>query len=316
MEHDLHILLDGFVDDAMIERLLASNAIYLNYYLNKDFNARTVVGDDPSTMDNKYYGNNDVKGPRSDHGTSVAGVIAAQRNNEIGINGIASNVKIMTLRSTPDGDERDKDVALAIIYAVDNGADIINMSFSKDLSPQKEFVDSAVRYAEKHGVLLVHGAGNKGLDLDLNESFPSDIYLDRTEPTNWLNVGATHIYLDKELCGVFSNYGMKHVDIFAPGVDVVSLDSSNTYIETSGTSIAAPILTGIAALILSYYPDLEPADLITILMESSHKVTKPKKVLIPNLSEPKRKKVKFSTLSKSGGIVNAYNAFNYINTNQ
>jgi subtilisin family serine protease len=304
------------VDENLINRLLKTNAEYLDYFLNVDFNARELIGDDILNFDDRYYGNNNVKGSRSDHGTTVAGVIAAQRDNGIGINGIAENVQIMVLCSTPKGDERDKDVALSIIYAVDNGADIINMSFSKEFSPQKDFVDQAVRYAEEKGVLIVHGAGNKGQSLDLNERFPSDIYLDMTEPTNWLNVGATTIHLDEEVIGIFSNYGINHVDIFAPGVDIVSLDSSNTYIKISGTSIAAPILTGISALILSYYPDLTPKDLITILMESSYKVTKPKKVLTPSLSDEKRIKAKFSTLSKSGGIVNAYNAFKYIDINQ
>ncbi|MBK3518859.1 S8 family serine peptidase [Carboxylicivirga marina] len=297
------------VNDAMINRLLENNAVYLDYYLNMNFNPRELVGDDPLNIEDKYYGNNDVAGPEAYHGTSVAGVIAANRHNGIGIDGIASHVKIMVLRSTPKGDERDKDVALAIMYAVDNGADIINMSFSKDLSPQKEFVDIAVKYAEEKGVLLVHGAGNKGENLDVNERFPSDKYLDNSEPYNWLNVGATQMKLDEELAGIFSNYGENHVDIFAPGVDVISLDERDAYLKTSGTSIAAPVISGVAALILSYYPELSTDELIAIIMDSAYKVKKPKKVLIPSLSGEKRKKVKFSTLSKSGGIVNVYDAF-------
>lgn len=297
------------VDEEYIDDLMKRNSIYLDYYLNKDFNPREIVGDDPLNLKDKSYGNSDVIGPRADHGTTVAGVIAANRDNDYGINGIVENVKIMTLRTTPQGDERDKDVALSIIYAVNNGADIINMSFSKDLSPQKTFVDSAVRYAEEKGVLIIHGAGNKGENLDLNESYPSDKYLNGTEASNWLNVGAIQSSLDKGLPGVFSNYGKDHVDIFAPGVDVVSLDSSNTFIKTSGTSIAAPIVTGISALILSYYPELTPQELISVLLESVYKVTKPRKVLKPDLKIPKRKKIKFEELSKSGGIVDAYSAF-------
>lgn len=300
------------VNEAMINNLLTNTNKYLNYHLNLDFNPRNLVGDDPLNFEDRNYGDNDVKGKRSDHGTSVAGVIAAHRNNDIGIDGIAENVKLMVLKSTPVGDERDKDVALAIIYAVDNGAQIINMSFSKEFSPQKEFVDKAVAYAEEKGVLLVHGAGNKGQNLDLNERFPSDIYLNGKIATNWLNVGATAMTLDKEIVGVFSNYGREHVGIFSPGVNIVSLDSTNTYRQTSGTSIAAPIVTGIAALILSYYPELTPQELIAILMESSYKVKKPKKVLVPNLKAEKREKGVFTDLSKSGGIVNAYNAFKYL----
>ena len=303
------------VNEELITRLINNTDKYLDYYLNLSFSARELVGDNPLDIEDKYYGNNNVIGGRADHGTSVTGVIAAKRNNGIGIDGIADSVKIMVLKSTPMGDERDKDIALSIIYAVDNGADIINMSFSKELSPQKAFVDSAVKYAEEQGVLIVHAAGNKGKNLDLNERFPSDIYLNGEEPTNWLNVGATQINLDREIIGEFSNYGKKHVDIYAPGVNIVSLDSTNTYIKTSGTSIAAPIVTGISALILSYYPDLTPEELITVLIESSYKVTKPKKILVPNLSNKKRKKAKFLSLSRSGGIINAYNAFKYIEEN-
>ncbi len=285
------------------------NAEYLDFLLNLEYNPREVIGDNPLDLKDRAYGNNDVKGPRADHGTSVAGVIAGLRNNGLGINGIATDVKIMVIRSTPKGDERDKDVALAIIYAVDNGADIINMSFGKEFSPNKEFVDNAVKYAEDHNVLIVHSAGNYGLNLDLNESFPSDRYIDRTEAKNWISVGASDMLPDMNLAGIFSNYGVKHVDIFAPGVNVTSLDTCNTYDTGSGTSIASPVVTGIAALILSYYPDLKPEELIQIIMESANKANLPKKVLVPCLSSPKRKKVKFSELSKSGGIINAYDAF-------
>ena len=303
------------VNDKLIKNLINNTDKYLDYYLNLNFDARKLVGDNPLDIKDRYYGNNNVIGKRADHGTSVAGVIAAIRNNGIGINGIADNVKIMVLKSTPMGDERDKDIALSIIYAVENGADIINMSFSKELSPQKLFIDDAVKFAEEHGVLIVHAAGNKGQNLDINVRYPSDIYLNGEEPTNWLNVGATQKDLNNKIIGKFSNYGKKHVDIFAPGVNIVTLDSTNTYIKTNGTSIAAPIVTGVAALILSYYPNLTPQELITIIMNSSYKVRKPKKVLVPNLSSQKREKAKFISLSKSGGIINAYNAFKYIEKN-
>ncbi len=297
----------GFTEEGL-ENLINSNNEYINYFLNVNYNARTLVGDNPNDITDKSYGNPDVKGPRSDHGTSVAGIIAAIRENDIGINGIASNVKIMCLRSTPRGDERDKDVALSIYYAVDNGADIINMSFGKQFSPQKKFVDEAVKYAEEKGVLIVHGSGNSGKNIDINESFPSDRFLDGSEPANWINVGASSPKLDLEVAAIFSNYGKGHVDIFAPGVDIISTDSSNTYSMHDGTSLSAPVVSGISALILSYYPQLEPKELIEILMASSFKFTKPKKVLIPTSSSEKRKKVKFTELSKSGGIANAYEA--------
>ena len=283
------------------------NADYLEYFLNKNFNPRELVGDDPTAIDNKPYGNPDVKGPRAEHGTSVSGVIAAVRHNNLGTNGIASNVKIMCLRSTPSGDERDKDVALAIRYAVENGAHIINMSFGKDFSPQKKLVDDAARFAEQKNVLLVHAAGNDGQDLGIHPSFPTSIYLDGTEATNWITVGASSMTKGENTAAVFSNYNTKYVDIFAPGVNVISSDTGDTYSMNDGTSLAAPVVSGVAALVLSYYPDLTPAQLIQILYQSSLKLGK-QKVLIPDLENEKRKKVKFSTLSESGGIVNAYEA--------
>ena len=283
------------------------NADFLEYFLNKNFNPRELVGDDPTTIDNKPYGNPDVKGPRAEHGTSVSGVIAAVRNNNLGTNGIAANVKIMCLRSTPSGDERDKDVALAIRYAVENGAQIINMSFGKDFSPQKKLVDDAVRLAEQKNVLLVHAAGNDGQDLGIHPSFPTSIYLDGTEATNWITVGASSMTEGQEIAAVFSNYNSKYVDIFAPGVNVISSDTADSYSMNDGTSLAAPVVSGVAALVLSYYPDLTPAQMIQILHQSSLKLGK-QKVLIPDQENPKRKKVKFSTLSESGGIVNAYEA--------
>lgn len=294
----------GFTDQILVN-LKAENNNYLEKFLNFSFNPREIVGDNPYDLADTSYGNSDVKGSRSNHGTSVAGVIAAIRGNSIGIDGIATDVRIMVLRSTPRGDERDKDVALAIKYAVENGADIINMSFGKQLSPQKNFVDQMVRLAEEKNVLIVHGSGNSGLDIDVTESFPSDRYLDGSEATNWLNVGASGLELNENLAAIFSNYGKKHVDIFAPGVDIISTDSTNTYSMNSGTSLAAPIVSGIAALILSYYPDLKPQDIISILMESSVKINL--KVLTPFLGGD-RKKIKFNELSKSGGIANAFNA--------
>ncbi len=295
----------GFTEE-ILEGLISRNNAWLEKRLNVNFNPRTIVGDDPTNLNDRKYGNPDVKGPRANHGTSVAGVIAGIRNNSLGIDGIATDVKIMILRSTPDGDERDKDVALAIKYAVDNGANIINMSFGKQLSPQKSFVDEMVKLADQKNVLIVHAAGNEGANVDLKERFPSDRYLDGTEPGNWIGVGASGSTVNDKVAAVFSNYGQNHVDVFAPGENIISTDTTNTYSMNDGTSLAAPVVTGIAALVLSYYPELTPAELIKILMESSYKVDK--KVLTPNVESPERKKVKFSELSKSGGIVNAYNA--------
>jgi subtilisin family serine protease len=297
----------GFTDSDF-EKMKEQNNEFLNYYLNKDFDARSIINDDPNNLEDRNYGNNDVKGPKSEHGTMVAGIIAATRDNNIGINGIASDVRIMVLRTTPNGDERDKDVALAIIYAADNGADIINMSFGKQFSPQKEFVDKAVKYAESKGVLMIHSAGNSGENIDVTESFPTDKYLDGGEATNWISVGASQMIINKEFAADFSNYGAKQVDIFAPGVDIISTDSCNMYNMHSGTSFSGPVVTGVAALVLSYFPKITPQQMVELLMKSSSKVTKPKSILEPSLTAEKRAKTSFSSLSKSGGIVNAYNA--------
>jgi len=297
----------GFTEE-ILERLKKTNAEYLDYFLNMEYNPRTITGDDPTNLEDRNYGNNDVKGPRSDHGTSVAGVIAAVVGNGIGIDGIATDVKIMVLRTTPRGDERDKDIALAIKYAVDNKADIINMSFGKDYSPEKEFIDWAVRYAQQHNVLLIHSAGNSSKNIDREASFPSDRYLDGSEIPNWMNIGASDMKANKTLPAYFTNYGRKHVDIFAPGVDVVSLNTDNTYEPVSGTSIAGPVVAGVAALILSYYPDIKPEEMIDILMKSAYRPKKPKKVFLPGSRGKGAEKVAFAELSKSGGIVNVYNA--------
>ena len=292
--------------DSDLDGIKKRNNEKLNCYLNKSYNPRSIVGDDPLNFNDRNYGNNNVKGPSPDHGTPVSGIIAGIRDNNKGINGIAESVKIMALRTTPNGDERDKDVALAIIYAVDNGANILNMSFGKQFSPQKEFVDEAVKYAEKHNVLIIHSAGNDGKNLDVEASFPCSSYIDGTIATNFLTVGASDKTLNKTLPAVFSNYGKNNVDIFAPGVDIVSLSPDNSYCMLDGTSFSGPVVSGIAALILSYYPDLTPQQMISLLIDSATKITKPKKVIKPG--GDKKDKVAFDALSKSGGVVNVYNA--------
>lgn len=291
--------------DAILQELIRTNREFLDYYLNVDFDARKIIGDNIGVAGG-VYGNPDVEGPRANHGTGVAGVIAAKRQNNIGIDGIAQDVKIMCLRSTPNGDERDKDVANAIRYAVDNGARIINMSFGKDFSPEKKLVDEAVKYAEQKNVLIVHGSGNSGKNIDDEQSYPSDRYLDQTEATNWINVGASRSVADETLPAFFSNYGEKHVDIFAPGADIITLDSSGTYNMHDGTSLAAPVVTGVAALLLAYHPELTPQQVIDLLLLSSTKIEK-LKVLEPGFV-PNRRKTKLKELSKSGGVVNAYEA--------
>lgn len=277
----------------------------LEYGLNPKFDPRKIVGDNPRKLREKGYGNNDVKGPDAFHGTHVAGIIAANRDNAIGIKGVANNVLIMPIRAVPDGDERDKDVANAIFYAVDNGAHIINMSFGKGYSPNKKFVDEAVKYAEKKGVLLIHAAGNDAKDLEVEPNFPNRYYADGGEAKNWIEVGASSWHNNNEkFVADFSNYGKTKVDVFAPGVDIYStVPDKNAYKKASGTSMAAPTTAGVAALLMSYYPELTAVQVKEILLKSAIRYEQ-------EINKPGEKsaKVKLSDLCITGGIINAYEA--------
>jgi subtilisin family serine protease len=275
----------------------------IDYKLNPEFDPRPTVGDDPSNLEERSYGNADVTGPDARHGTHVAGIIGAVRGNGTGIDGIAPAVRIMAIRAVPDGDERDKDVANAIRYAVDNGAHVINMSFGKSHSPQKSAVDDAVKYAEERGVLLVHAAGNDGENLAESPSFPTRTYLSGGSAPNWIEVGASAWTLDS-LAAQFSNYGAQQVDLFAPGVDVLSTVPGGGYDREDGTSMAAPVVSGVAALLMAYYPDLTPAQVRTILMESATDYSA-RTVRQPGEGGGA---VRFGELSASGGVVNAFEA--------
>ncbi|MSP69050.1 MAG: peptidase S8, partial [Bacteroidetes bacterium] len=192
----------------------------LDFMLNMDYDPRSIIGDNYDDVNDRNYGNADIKGPDCLHGTHVAGIVAANRNNNLGINGVSSFVKIMGVRVVPNGDERDKDVANGIRYAVDNGARIINMSFGKAYSYNKGVVDAAVKYAERKGVLIVHAAGNDNKDNDKGNNFPNAIFEDGTVATNWIEVGALSWKDGKQMVAPFSNYGQTRVDVFAPGVDI------------------------------------------------------------------------------------------------
>jgi subtilisin family serine protease len=299
------ILNRGFTYD-MLDEILERNEQFLTMHLNLNLNARELIGDNIEDIEDLSYGNNQVNGPGSDHGTFVSGIIAANRNNDLGIIGIVENVEIMVLRAVPDGDEYDKDIALSIRYAVDNGANIINMSFGKDYSPQKSMVDAAIKYAEDKGVLLIHAAGNDGEDNDKKPPYPDKKLNDGTHVTNWITVGANSLKNDKYLPGEFSNYGNVTVDLFAPGVDIISLYAGSKYELASGTSFSSPVVTGVAALVWSYYPELTATQLKEVLLESANVLNR--RVVQPNTISNKKTKVKFSELSVTGGIVNAYNA--------
>lgn len=277
--------------------------VAVEYGYSLDFDSRPIVGDNPDDPYEKGYGNNDVKGPDARHGTHVAGIIAADRNNDLGIRGIADNVRIMSVRAVPNGDERDKDVANAIIYAVDNGAHIINMSFGKSFSPQKEAVDKAVKYAESKGVLLIHAAGNDGRDLDKEENFPTRKYLKSGQATAWVEVGASSWGAEQDFVASFSNYGKRSVDVFAPGVQIYSTVPDNGYENLQGTSMASPATAGVAAIIMSYFPELTASQVSDILKKSTRKFDG-LKVNKPGSGD----EVPFNQLSTSGGLVNAYEA--------
>ncbi|WP_129714550.1 S8 family peptidase [Pedobacter sp. SYP-B3415] len=328
--------------------------VMLNYNLNPKYDERAkLVGDDYSNASERHYGNNDVKGPNADHGSHVAGIIGAERNNGKGINGVANHVSIMVVRVVPEGDERDKDVANGIRYAVDNGARVINMSFGKAYKWNKQVVDSAVKYAEQKGVLLVHAAGNENQNNDIESNFPNKYYESpealayekahkktvapirlpvapspngmqpRPNPaaalkvqvdsakfklpyaSNWIEVGASAYADNEDLKASFSNYGKYSVDVFAPGFMINSTVPGSKYEEFDGTSMASPVVAGLSALILSYYPKLTPAQVREILMKSVVKVNH--KVKYKN-ERDETVRVPFADICVSGGVVNAYQA--------
>ena len=275
------------------------------YGLNPDFDPRAIVGDDYANTAERRYGNADVMGPDAKHGTHVSGIIGGVRGTPGGIDGIASNVKIMMVRTVPDGDERDKDIANAIRYAVDNGANVINMSFGKGYSPEKAAVDEAVKYADSKGVLMVHAAGNDGENLAEKPSFPTPVYLSGGKPNNWIEVGASSWKGLDSLAAPFSNYGKAQVDVFAPGVDILSTVPGGGYERESGTSMAAPVVSGLAALLMSYYPNLSAADVKRIILDSATRYAD-QKVARPGAQNGEQ--VPFGSLSATGGVVNAYSA--------
>ena len=296
----------GTTTSAQVLKELSDYIERLNNTLQPDLTARKeIVGDDPNVNDGKVYGNNILEYDDSSHGTGVAGLIGAKRNNGYGIDGIADNVRIMVLKALNNGDEFDKDIANAIHYAVDNGAKIINMSFGKNISPHKAWVDEAFKYAAAHDVLLVQASGNDNLDVDVKPQYPNRNYLDTSKVVadNVINVGASGPLNDTTLAAAFSNYGKKNVDVFAPGVKVTSIDMGNEFQTADGTSFSSPIVAGVAALVLEYYPKLSAAQLKQVILQSATPLTG------TMVNRPgSNVKVDFTTLSKTGGIVNAYKA--------
>ncbi|MEO8237977.1 MAG: S8 family peptidase [Flavobacterium sp.] len=278
--------------------------------LNIDYNDRLLIGDNPKILE-KGYGNNNVSNnkaghrPIQDHSTKMAGIIGGNRENKKGIKGILQNVKIMPLNISPSGDENDKDIAMAVYYAVDNGAKVINMSLGKEFSLHKEWVFDAFKYAEDHDVLIVHSAGNDSSDMDKNPEYPSDNSFDGSNEicNNFINVGSITHKLDSTFVSGFSNYGKQNVDLFAPGQEIYTTSAGNSYKSDSGTSMATPMVSGTAALIWSYYPNLTASEIKQIILDSG--TAYDLEVIVPGTED---KKVPFSELSKSGKVLNVYNA--------
>ncbi|MCR9172653.1 MAG: S8 family serine peptidase [bacterium] len=286
----------------------------LDYNYNPDIDPRAqILGDDVSNF-TSGYGNNDYEGPDAGHGTHCAGIIGAVRGNGIGNDGVAGDVAIMSLRAVPNGDEWDKDIAMAVRYAVDNGAQVINMSFGKSYSPEQAQMIEAFRYAEKNGVLVVHAAGNEASDNNISENYPRPKYAAMDQSfTNWIEVGASTRHKKAKIkdgfivrdgiAADFSNYGNNTVDVFAPGHDIYSTVPDNEYDLYDGTSMAGPMVAGTAALIKSYYPELTMFEVRDIILQSVEKTNKT--MPLPGDTE---KMVSLNQLSKTGGIVNVYNA--------
>ena len=302
-----------------VNEVLARKEKELNFAYNPDFDPSLIIHDHPNVLNEKGYGTPDVIGPNPLHGTHVAGIIISQ----------APNAKIMALRVTPDGDERDKDVANAIRFAVEHGARVINLSFGKAFSPQKNYVDAAVRYAETHQVLIVHAAGNDGKNNDgFDQTYPNPKYADQTGlASNWVEVGASTQSAKindasmSSLAAYFSNYGKLSVDLFAPGTSIISTSPGNRYARLQGTSMAAPQVAGIAALILGLHPKLKVQDLKRILMDSVQHYDSVATVMPgtwtngSGKNEPihwQGQETPFSDLSISGGIVNAFRAISLL----
>jgi len=276
----------------------------LDFHLNTEFDEREIIGDKPKDFSDIDYGNNDVEGPDALHGTHVGGIIGAIRGNKLGGDGVADNVKLMVLRAVPNGDENDKDIALSVRYAVDNGAKIINMSFGKSYSPNQKEVYEAFKYADSKGVLLVHAAGNSSLDLDVEDNFPTSNYSFQEEKLDlYLTIGASTRFKKEKLAADFSNYGQTMVDVFAPGHDIYNSVPQSEYKKLNGTSMACPMVAGVGALLTSYFPTLTMNEIKDVILKSATPY-KETKQFIPGTEDL----VDFATLSVTGSVVNVKNA--------
>lgn len=300
MKQVAQALLSGELTEEVLDQQIEQIQSMLDHHYNVDYDDRSLIGDDYLDMNDVDYGNNDVEGPDALHGTHVGGIVSAVRGNDLGGDGVAPNVKLMSLRAVPDGDEFDKDVALAIRYAVDNGAKVINASFGKAYSQIPEVVYEALRYAEENDVLFVHAAGNSGENLHEFPNYPANMFPFQDSPfTNYLSIGASTRVHEEELAARFSNYGQTRVDVFAPGFEIYNTVPDNKYQKLQGTSMAAPMVSGVAALLKGYFPDFTMVEIRQIILDSAEDFSDTDQK-IPGGSEL----VKFGTLSATGGVVN------------
>jgi cell wall-associated protease len=294
----------GQISEEIIEEQKKSIEQMINFNLNLEYDDRALIGDNPEDFNDRIYGNSDVEGPDALHGTHVGGIIGAIRGNGLGGDGVADNVKLMVIRAVPNGDENDKDVALAIRYAVDNGAEIINMSFGKGYSPHQKEVYEAFSYADSKGVLMVHAAGNDNTNVDETPNFPTSLYSFQKQPLDhFLTIGASTRFPKQKLAATFSNFGQTKVDVFAPGFEIYNTVPQSAYKELQGTSMAAPMVSGVAALLKSYFPSLTMKEIKDVILKSATSY-KGKKQYEPGTENL----VDFATLSVTGSVVNVKNA--------
>jgi subtilisin family serine protease len=316
----------GQLSTAVIEEQRQAIKQMVEYNLNVEFDDRALIGDDVTNFKDVNYGNSNVEGPDALHGTHVGGIIGAVRGNGLGGDGVAENAKLMALRAVPNGDEFDKDIALAVRYAVDNGAKVINMSFGKGYSPNQKEVYEAFSYADSKGVLLVHAAGNDNANVDVNPNFPTSMYSFQTQKLDhFLTIGASTRNVSamneasfwrvlfsfgkvkrnhkKHLAAPFSNYGQTKVDVFAPGFEIYNAVPQSEYKNLQGTSMAAPMVSGVAAMLQGYFPTLTMKEIKYIIL-SSAKSYSGSKQLKPGSDQL----VDFASLSVTGGVVNVKNA--------
>ena len=298
-----YMILRGEFVPMMEEQAKAIKSM-VDHHHNVDFDERAIIGDDYMDMTDLGYGNSDVEGTDALHGTHVGGIIGAVRGNKMGGDGVADNVLLMSLRAVPDGDEFDKDIALAIRYAVDNGAKVINASFGKAYAQLAEEVYEALRYAEENDVLFVHAAGNSGQNLDEYPNYPANMFPFQTEPfTNYLSIGASTRNHEGKLAASFSNYSTTRVDVFAPGAEIYNAVPDNKYQSLQGTSMAAPMVSGVAALLKGYFPKFTMAEIRQIILDSADDFAETDQAK-PGSDET----VKFKTLSATGKVVNVLSA--------